>query len=268
MADTGGDAAFQLVEPRRQVLFDLEAFDRAIRAHGARVQHHRAMRCPGGMASPGDYRRPHPDHLGCSGGYLFDPAGTCHILFTGNSTSQRSQDPGLVHASAGSATFTTSYEEGGQVCVAQYDRLYLLDAAVSVETWELFQRSADGGDDRLQYPAEEVVRLRSAAGSAYTLGDFRLVGGRLSWGARQPQPGEVCSVRYRYRPYWYVQHVPHELRFATVRTQEGLELRAVNQMAYLQREYFFHTEDRDREAPDPRSRRQAPPPEAPQFGPR
>jgi hypothetical protein len=192
-------------------------------------------------------------------------------LFTSNSTSQRATEPGIVGASSGYVTFARFYDksESQRVRVCQYDRLYLLDESVLVDTWELFQHSASGVD-RLDFPAVQVLELVASSGEEYRAGDFSLDKGRLVWGGRAPTVnpegrGEICSVRYRYRPYWYVKEVPHELRLQVGTNVEGRALNAVNQAAYLMREFYFKTEDRDREArPSPR---QADEPAIPQFQP-
>lgn len=273
------DPSFPLVQPHRQPLFDLDGFDRAISSQpggkGVALVHYRAMRCPAGLDSPGDQRRSHEDHSGCSGGYLFRKAGLISALFSGNSTQQRSNDPGFIASSTGSITFSRFYEGTEQpVRVSQFDRLFLPDEAVLVETWELFQHDPAG--DRLRFPVAEVVDLVTASNQWLVPGDFAVVDGRLEWGfGRRPtlRPdgrGEVCCARYLYRPFWFVSYLHHDLRLVTQdRLQEdGSPSRtvAVYQACSVQREYFFKTEDNDPEAGF--SSRQAPPPAGPQFGPR
>lgn len=270
------DANFTLHQPPRQPLFEANAFDRAIQAHGLTVEIHRCLPCPGGNTTRYDARRPHEDHLGCQGSFLYRLAGSCRAIFWGNSTNRRPQEPGIVAQSSGSVTFERFYSGGpskGQpVRVTQYDRLYLLDASVLVENWQKVDHRADGVD-RLEYPAEQVLLLVTASGRQFGPGDFVLRQGRIEWGGpNRPLVGpdgrgEVYSVRYLYRPYWYVSGQHHDLRFFTVAAGDGVAVTAVHQSVSVQREYFYFTEDRDQEAPA--SRRQVSEPEdPPQFGPR
>jgi len=79
--------------------------------------------------------------------------------------------------------------------------------------------------------------------------------------------GETCAVRYRYRPYWIVAQLQHELRLATrVGSSESgnLTLTAVQQAAYVQRENIFASQDNDIETPNS-PRKVSEPPEPPQF---
>lgn len=273
------DASFPLLQPPRQPQFDLRGFDEAIYNKGVRLAHYRAMPCPGGLDSRTDARRPHPDHLGCSGGFLFSLVGTCRALFTSNSTSQRGTEPGIVGSSSGSVTFARFYDEdpSARVRVCQYDRLYLPDEAVLAESWELFDH-IPGRPDRLTYPVLAVVgEVVDRFGTKYLPGDFSVVDGNLAWGGREPPMGPdgrgtVCSVRYTYRPYWYVQYMSHDLRLVTQArlqpdggTQQVVD---VYQAAQVQREYFFRSEDRDQESGRSRQRQVDPPSDLPRFGPR
>lgn len=272
------DPSFPLIQPSRQPLFDLAGFDQAIASKGILVEHWRALPCPGGLDSPNDVRRPHEDHLGCSSGFLFSLAGTCNVLFTGNSTSQRGADPGLIASSSASITLDRHYADGSQVRVSQYDRLFLPDNRVLVETWERFQHSPNGRD-KLRFPVVEVVgNIVSSSGKHFAVGDFAIVDGCVEWRGFRPATrpngrGEVCAVRYIYRPYWYVQYMSHDLRMVTqdqlLPSGESERVVSVYQAASVAREFFFETEERDREAPNPESPRQRRPPEEPiQFGPR
>ncbi len=271
------DPSFQLQQPHRQPLFSLVGFDEAIVSKGIQLVHYRAFRCPGGLESIHDTRHPHEDHLGCSGGYLFTQAGTLSALFTSNSVQQRGAEPGIVAASNASITMARAYDggQGAPVRVAQFDRFFLPDDSVLVETWELFQHDPAG--DRLRYPVAQVVDLVSASGTRFSAGDFAVAGGRLDWVGNRPKVrpdgrGEVCSVRYLYRPYWYVAYMHHDLRLVTqdAMAPDGTTSRvvAVYQACSIVREYFFKTVDNDPEAPNPRSPRQADPPDEPEFGPR
>jgi len=107
------------------------------------------------------------------------------MLFTGNSANRNANDIGLIVASGGSVTFTTTYDDGQPVRVAKYDRLYLPEVPILVETWELFDHNTNGFD-KLEYQVVEVIDLVSASGKTFTLGDFQIVNGRLQWSNNRP----------------------------------------------------------------------------------
>jgi hypothetical protein len=49
--------------------------------------------------------------------------------------------------------------------------------------------------------------------------------------------GAVCSIRYEYKPYWYVGTIPHEIR--VVQVQDGFDRKATRgpQMCVMHREF-------------------------------
>lgn len=249
---------------------DPQAFDNAIEAHGLLVEVHRAVRCPGGAVSRFDSRRPNECHLGCSNGFLYRRAGTVYALFTANSTQRRQGEAGVLANSSGNVTFQRFYigtEE--PVRVTQYDRLYLPNPSVLTETWQEVDHSPNGVD-LLDYPAEQVVFLVSSLGRWFSPGEYSIQNGRIVWsGPNRPRVGpdgrgEVYSVRYLYRPFWYVHFQHHDLRFITVQSAEGVRATAVHQSVSVQREYFYQNESRDEEAPASPRQNDAPE-DPPQF---
>jgi hypothetical protein len=85
--------------------------------------------------------------------------------------------------------------------------------------------------------------------------DFSIEAGLLKW-AEGKQPanlrseagtGVICSIRYRYRPYWYVKDLPHEIRVTQLEDPVTGVRRTVRmpQQALLQREYVFENQSND-----------------------
>jgi hypothetical protein len=63
--------------------------------------------------------------------------------------------------------------------------------------------------------------------------------------------GMVCSVRYLYRPYWYVGAIPHEIRIAQIQNELTGE-RVVTRMpqaCVLHREYVSLNEEQPTDQP-------------------
>jgi hypothetical protein len=258
--------------------FDITAFEDAISAHGVRVVHFRAMRCPVGLIDIGDGRQPDHDHSGCSNGYLYTRAGTLRALFTGNTEAHRMTQVGLVDGSTVQVTVQRYYEddEGNAICtdenevqIANFDRLYLDEPSITVPTWQLFKAHVTG-KDRLQFPVVKVFDLVGNDGERYAQDkDFAVVGGYIKWtGDRRPAPDSICAIRYTYRPYWYVKQLMHQVRVVTQDEFEdgARKVERMPQAMVLEREYIFEKEAKDELAPDPLSPAQVKSPPSGSFG--
>jgi len=238
---------------------------------GVQFEHFRALPCPIGREDPFDPRRAHEDHSGCSYGFIYDKVGDMTCAFTGNSKSIQQLDVGLVTGSTVQLTLPLYYDSdtSKQVAVAIFDRLYLKQNVASVVATEMFEHNISGRD-RLKYPAQSVEIVVDAHGNRYHQGsEFDVVDGQIKWrGTKQPgmnpntRKGEVCSVRYKHIPFWYVDRLLHEIRLV----REGLDVVRAPMSVLIQREYFFENEQNNRQAKD--SPRQAVAPRDGAFGPR
>jgi hypothetical protein len=253
------------------VHLDVPYLESFVDGQGVAFDHYVAYPCPVGREDVYDVRKAHADHSGCSNGNVYEKVGTMTCSFTGNSKSVQQLDPGLVTGSTVQLTLPLFYDSDvrKKVTVAIFDRLYLKENVASVIGMELFEHNT-GGRDRLKYPVIEVESLMDATGAKYYQDkDFDIVEGQLFWrGTNQPgmnpetRKGAVCSIRYKYVPFWYVDRILHEIRLvrqgpATVRAPSSV---------LLQREYFFENEQNSRQAKD--SPRQAVAPRDGAFGPR
>lgn len=272
--------------PAVAISFDVEAFDSAIRSQGVRLIHYKALRCPVGMTDIDDNRRPHEDHSGCSNGFLYRKAGTITGLLIGNGNDPQLRDIGFVDGASFTSTFPRAYDEActpeKPFYLAPFDRFYLDEEAILVPTWQLV-RANEAGIDRTNFPVVEVEELVDNRGDSYEeYVDFKVVDGSIQWipGGRRPMPdletgrGAVFSVRYRYRPFWYVGRLLHEIRISQVDNPMTNERKLVRmqQQALLNREFLFLNESNDDMAKDPRNTqgpsRQQQAPEDGGFGPR
>lgn len=262
--------------------FDPDAFDEAVQSQGVRVVHHSAMRCPVGMIDVNDSRKPHDDHENCSNGFLYVTSGTVRALFTGNSSQARTTEMGILDGSTVQITLPRHYDDSDkQIYAAMYDRFYLADDGdVTVVNWQLFESHATG-IDRMRYPIASVEHIVDADGKAYSPDAYEVRNGAIHWkpgkgpGANPKKPGKgmVCTIRYRYRPYWYVKSIVHEVRVTQLTDMLGE--RKLHRMPYalvLQREYLFENSGQDPNDPTPQnspeSLRQVMAPPSGGFGPR
>ena len=277
MAKRGSQEVYTTDLPNAVVSFDTDAFDEAIRSQGVTFVHFRAMRCPVGMTDMYSERRPHDDHAGCSNGFLYTKAGVITSLFAGNSTQTNVGEVGAMDGSTVNVTMPRFYDgTETPVYVAPFDRLYLAEENIVVVNWQLFQADKSGRD-KLNFPAVTVQDLVDAQARRYEQPDFEVREGRIVWLTRNrpgldPETGKglVCSVRYTYRPYWYVKTLIHEVRVTQAENPVTgkREVCRMPQAIQLQREYIFEKEDRDPQAANPDSPRQVDRPVEPRFGPR
>lgn len=260
------------------VYFDVPAFDNVITSHGVTMCHWAGIRCPVGLVDRNSGRRPHDDHEGCSNGFLYRYQGEVTCLFSGNSTTTNLNAPGLMDGSSVNITFPRFYDTDPDkfVYVANFDRLYFKEEKIQVVTWQLLEHSLTGSD-RPQFPALCVLDLVDSRGVSYAEGiDFEVRAGLINWlGQNRPglDPdsgrGRIYSVRYTYRPYYYVERLVHEVRVAQALNPVtgARESERVPVAAIINREYVAQKEDADPDAKNP-SQRQTPSPGQGLFGPR
>ncbi len=257
------------------IQMDLEAFDNVVGSQGVRFVHFKSMACPVGLVDLFDGRRPHDDHSGCSNGFIYIEAGKILALSTGVGNNPQQLDIGLLDGSTSQITVQRRYLESDKlVSLLPYDRLFLDEESITVGTWERFE-AHQTGLDKLRFPATEIEMVMDSDGVVYSPGDYRIEGGKLRWaGSRRPkfnleaEKGQICSVRYQYRPYWYVSRLMHEIRVSAATAADGgLFMDRANQAALIQREHVFESAGGDDSmvASDPRQPRQ---PADGGFGPR
>jgi hypothetical protein len=161
-----------------------------------------------------------------------------------------------------------------RVDIMYADRMYLKEESITVTTEFTFAAHITGVD-RLNYPIVKVIDLVDSNGKRYGCDDFEVRAGQIHWHDGKgpgvdPDSGKgvVCTARFAYRPFWYVNNLPHEVRVAQI--EDEYFNRTTQQMprqAVLQREYHYEKAQRDAEAKDP-ERRQHKAPADGSFGPR
>jgi hypothetical protein len=237
------------------VTFDLQAFNDGIKAHGLKFIHFRAMRNPVGIIDKYDARRPNSDTPLAVNGMYYTKAGVVTALCIGNTKETKASDGGMVDASTSQFTPQDHYEDSGKrVFLAPYDRLILQEESVLVSRHELVE-SSPTGIDRPKFPAIEILDCVDSKGLIYNQGaDFNIDNnGQIIWLDRRPGQeidtgkGVVYSIRYVYRPAWYVLRLIHEIRM--VQQEDFMtgdrSIVQAPQSALVQREYVFESEAAD-----------------------
>ena len=237
------------------VTLDLTAFNDAIKAHGLRFIHLRAMRNPVGLIDKFDSRRPNPDTPLATNGMVHTRAGVVTGLALGNTKEVKASDAGMVDAAVCQFTPLNTYEDTGKrVFLAPYDRLILEEESVLVTRHELVE-SSPTGIDKPKFPVIEILDCIDSNGIRYhQCDDFNVSqDGLIIWKDRRPGQnvdsgkGVVFGIRYVYRPYWIVVRLIHEIRM--VQQEDFLSGRRfmaqAPQSALLNREYYFESEAAD-----------------------
>lgn len=239
--------------PTESVSFDLDAFDNAVASHGVQLVHYRSLPCPIGALDIYDAHS-HAAHDNCSNGQIYEEAGVCTAMFTGNQTVSVLEGIGFMDGSTSMVTLPRYYDgTDEEVMVQSQDRFFLKDYQGSRVTSQRFEHS-QAGVDRLSFPVLQVGLLMDSHGEKYREGiDFVVQNGLLRWtGPRRPgydpkaEKGTVCSVRYTYKPFWYVKTLVHDVRVTKdVDPVTGDEV--LVRMPYavlLQREYVHQNEEK------------------------
>lgn len=255
--------------PAEVVDFDQDAFDELVKKVGVPLLHYKAIRSPVGMVDRNDIRKPNGDNLNASSnGFLYRRAGIITSLFKNVSNTNRIMDMGEMDGSTVEVSLPRFYDDAPdtQVRAVRYDRMYLVDPKITVTDWQIFT-THETGYDRLTYPVMDVELLVDANGVEYDKNDFAIWNGQIKWTGNRPPANTVCSIRYQYRPYWYVSRLIHEVRVTNRENAMG-ERETVRMpiMVSLQREYVFENDSNNPEAPQ--DSRQVKQPTTGSFGPR
>lgn len=260
--------------PNMAVEFDIEAFDNLTRNQGVLLTHWRAMRCPIGMTDMYDDRQNHGTHS-CSNGFIYSMAGKVTCQFVSNSDNDRQVDAGLIDGSTVQCSAPRYYDdkETEPVHIVPFDRFYLDDETITVVNWQLAQHNLSG-IDKMRYPVVMVELLIDNQGIEYKQGiDFNVSNGVIVWTGKRPafdleaEKGGVYTVRYRYRPYYIVSALQHEVRLVRNRALDGEQtVERTGQAFSLQREHIF--ENAQNNSPGPTDLRAMNAPGDITFGPR
>lgn len=266
-----------LFPPDQSVEFDALAFDSVVQTHGVTFVHYKAIPCPVGMIDIYDLRRPHEDHSGCSGGFLHFLGGTITCLFVGNTKHIQYTEPGFAPSAVVSVTLPRFYDDcpTQKPLVALFDRFYLDEATIVVPHSQLFEAN-QSGIDKVSFPIVCVLDLIDNNGKRYSEADYSILDGKIHWlSTNRPMydvttgKGQICSIRYTYRPYWYVKDLLHEIRVTQITSPTGERVvERMPQELLLQREYVFEKEDHDALAVSSHQNRQVRGPQNGSFRPR
>jgi hypothetical protein len=241
------------------VAFDALAWDDAVAAHGLTFVHWQAMPDPIGLQSKTDSRRPDAvNNVNAFNGFYYVKMGELQAIMTGNTKEVKASTGGIVDSGVAQFTPSTRYlcsavEEPKRVYLSPFDRFYLKDEDIFVPRGELIEASLNGVD-KTAFPVEKVLAIVDADGIAYDSNCYTINNGSIWWNTdtkptfnTEANRGKVYSIKYLFRPFFYVHRLIHELRLMqTVDEMTGEhKLIPVNQSCIVQREYMYHNKNVD-----------------------
>jgi hypothetical protein len=254
----------QLRFPAGSVAFDPDKIDQTIQSHGTRFLHYTAMFNPIGLIDENDARRPDAEtDSDATNGLTYIKAGYFRAIISGNSKEIRAMEGGLLNSARAQITPQRYYEEQWgadpeRVYLAPFDRLFLDNEKILVVRHEL-ATAHETGLDRLRFPVAKVKAIVDSNGSQYYPDDYQIEEGCLRWVGKRPGinpntgKGVVYSIRYLYRPYWLVDHLVHDLRLVQHEEMSKKETISMQQCAIINREYVYHSKQKDPERQDQES---------------
>ncbi len=274
MSGRKSEGNVDLTGPLNTVSWDEDAFDVFIRSQGVKLVHWRAMPCPVGLSDRFDIRRTNHDHSGCSNGHIYTLAGEITCLFTSNGNKQDQVDTGLHDGGTASVTAPYAYDDTDNkvVDVMPFDRFYLSEDTILVPHTQRVETNVSG-HDRLDFPVVQIVDIIDARGVRHGADEYDIVEGQIVWKTNLGYDlvagkGTIYSIRFLYRPYWYVKQLQHQVRVAQIETPDGRAIKRFPQQWVMQRERIFESEEKDELAANPDSPRQGKGPRSSAFGPR
>jgi hypothetical protein len=274
MAGRKAEGNVDLTGPLTTVNWDEDAFDVFIRSQGAKLVHWRAMPCPVGLSDRFDVRRSEHDHSGCSNGHIYTKAGEVTCLFVNNTNKMDQHDTGVMSGGTVSVTAPFTYDDSDEliVDVMPYDRFFLDEEKILVPATQRVEHHVTL-HDRMKFPVVQVVDIIDSQNVRHGADEYDIVAGQLVWKQSLgydlvAKKGTIYSIRYMYRPYWYVKNMVHQVRVAQVESIDGRSAKRWPQEWVMTRENVFEKEDNDELAVDPDSPRQMKGPADSAFGPR
>lgn len=230
--------------PWDSVIPNNDATNLFISGLGIIFNHYVAIPNPIYESNLGDLRRSFPEESTAlnadkrfdfiENGFLYKFAGQVWGIFQGNNKQFREIASGLYTESGAFVTFNRYYRSSNKYAsFAEYDKLIpcISGKEFFSVNWEKTQVNQTG-INRLQFPACEIEYIIDSAGREYLENqDFKLENGNIRWISRQgadrpgidPNTGKsrVISVRYKYKPTYYVRNLAHDIRMHPTIDSQG-----------------------------------------------
>lgn len=183
--------------------------------------------------------------------FLYVRKGEVFAVFQSNAKDLKTMAAGL-YSDSGAALSINRYYIGTEekVKLAENDKLIPCELAEEFFTvnWQKFQHNPTG-IDRMQFKICSVELLIDNAGVMYVQGsDYVVENGHIKWvdGGNRPgidpvtSEGRICSIRYVYKPYYYIKTVLHDIRIRpALDANGGVTAKAGPQLVMVQADWVY-----------------------------
>lgn len=232
------DIPIDFGSPWPAVRDDMQAYGQFIANLGLVFQHWMAIPYvigdeEGGGIRQYDERNVESKHgLIYDNGYIYKYVGEVYGIFQGNTKDLKQLPAGYYADSVAYVSFNKFYKGSNKkASFAEFDKL--IPCGNCHELWTVnFEKITHNpaGFDKLQYLASEIEFVMDNRGVIYNEGvDYMLENGGIQWLQSGDQPGispvtqkgRIVAVRYKYKPYFYVKQMLHELRVHATFDENG-----------------------------------------------
>jgi hypothetical protein len=248
--------------PLQQQSFDLNRLDVFVTSLGIDIMHYRGIPSPIGQNDRGSWRRNDGVDTISSNGMIYRYAGTFTATITSNTREEKRGPSGVVDPSEARLVMPRFYnteggtDNGDRIYLAPGDRIYIADPNADVLVANSQKMDYEEGIDNV--PMFPIVKLQDAIVDSKNITynpnvDYVITSdGNIRWlpGGKNPGidtatgKGNIYSIVYLYRAYYYVVSLPHELRITNVTVGSVRTPMRMPMHAIVMREYIFHNQNR------------------------
>ncbi|NJO48121.1 MAG: hypothetical protein HC840_00230 [Leptolyngbyaceae cyanobacterium RM2_2_4] len=244
-----------------QESFDLDRLDNFVTGLGVEYIHYKAMPSPIGQNDRGDYRRNDGVDTITSNGMIYRCAGKFTATMTDNSRDRKRGEAGVLDPSESKLVMPRFYNanglsDGKRIYLSPGDRIYVADPLADVLVSNPQKMDYEPGVDNIpMFPIVEMeMPVTDSRNIEYIQGvDYAITAdGNIRWlpGGKNPGmnmdtgKGNVYSVRYLYRSYWYITVLLKEVRVTNVTTNGERAPQRMPYHAIAVREYIYHNQNK------------------------
>lgn len=234
----------------QKITFNRDEFTKLLDDHGYPVTWEKAMECPNRKGlHPKDHK--FTCNLCDNKGFIYVSPETTKALITGIKLNESFYAYGRFDASSVMMTFLPEYQ------VTQWDRVTVTEGTVISQ--QLICRAKTGNTDLLHFDAVAIEFIywvnRLGALTLIPATEYSVSGHILTWLTTiRPDPQSFFSIRYRHKPRYVVESLPHQMRDQSTKTGRVVfPLQALSNLDVILRDES--TQNREIEVKDPFSER-------------
>jgi len=247
--------------PINEQSFDLNRLDIFVTSLGVDFMHYKAMPSTIGQSDIGDYRRSDGVDTITSNGMLYQFGGIFTATIVDNQRQENRNDGGIYDPSQSRLIMPRFYNnavlaDGPRIYLAPGDRVYIADpnADTQVANYEKMEFNPNF-DNITMFPISTIDgNIIDSKNQTYQPNiDFIITAsGNIKWLSNGNNPGinpetgrgNIYSVRYLYRAFWYVTTILKEVRITNITAGNIRSPQRMPFEAIVTREYLYHNKNK------------------------